>query len=233
MLLFSLYILLLDILWDRGGNSWFYLNWFTFFVSHFSIPGVLRNVWLDCSSLYTSLAIKLFYCMYFFHQSIYCGIFFFFDKLINHRKQQRITHPCTSPSETANVNTVSYLLRLLSDKTNSGRIAVYPSPAEACAGLCCPRAFSGCGVRASHCGAFSRCGALAPGHSGVGGCGTWAQQLQFPGSRAQAQSCQWALLDRGVWGLPRSGIEPMSPNWQADSLPLRHQGSPFSSFSAF
>ena len=31
------------------------------------------------------------------------------------------------------------------------------------------------------------CGARALGCSGFSGCGTWVQQLQFPGSRAQAQ----------------------------------------------
>ena len=65
----------------------------------------------------------------------------FFDKFISHRKQQRIT-PCAYPSETANVNIVSYLPRFLSDKTNiSGKIAVSSSPAEARTGLSCPQAF--------------------------------------------------------------------------------------------
>ena len=85
---------------------------------------------------------KLFIVCISFYQSIYCGIFWvFFDKFISHRKQQRIT-PCAYPSETANVNIVSYLPWFLSDKTNiSGKIAVSSSPAEARTGLSCPQAF--------------------------------------------------------------------------------------------
>ena len=33
-----------------------------------------------------------------------------------------------------------------------------------------------------------------------------------------------------VWDLSRLGIEPMSQHWQADYLPLSHQGSPGSVF---
>ena len=47
---------------------------------------------------------------------------------------------------------------------------------------------------------FPGSGARSLGHWGCSGCGLWAQSLW-----------QWALLDRGLWGLPRSGIEPMSP----------------------
>ena len=65
-----------------------------------------------------------------------------------------------------------------------------------CSGLCChTQAFSNwgeqgllssCGSWASHSGGFS-CKAWALGHGGFSSCGTWAQQLWFPGSRAQAQ----------------------------------------------
>ena len=261
-----------------------------FFVSHFSIPGILLNVWLDCSSLYSILAINSSIVCISFYQSIYCGIFWvFFDKFISHRKQQRIT-PCAYPSETANVNIVSYLPRFLSDKTNiSGKIAVSSSPAEARTGLSCPQAFLWLrcagfslrcfplvaelwlwGVRAAvavACGlssAVPRLGGSGSGAVGLqwlwhvgsavqfAGSGARAQSLwhvgsavrfpgsgafglqwlwhvgsaaRFPGSGARslgqwgcsvcgllAQSLwQWALLDRGLWGLPRSGIEPMSP----------------------
>ena len=44
------------------------------------------------------------------------------------------------------------------------------------------------------------------------------RRLSSCGSRAQ--------LLRGMWDLPRPGLEPVSPGWQADSQPLRHQGSP-------
>ena len=47
---------------------------------------------------------------------------------------------------------------------------------------CCARAFSSCGVRASHCGGFSCCGPQALGARasvvvalGLSSCGTWAQ----------------------------------------------------------
>ena len=42
-------------------------------------------------------------------------------------------------------------------------------------------------VRASHCSGFSCWGAQALEHSGFSSCNTWAQELQFLGSRAQAQ----------------------------------------------
>ena len=103
---------------------------------------------------------KLFYCMYFFLSVHLLWDFFFFDKFINHRKQQRIT-PCAYPSETANVNIVSYLPRFLSDKTNiSGKIAVSSSPAEARAGLCCPQAF----LWLQRAGFSLRCFSLAAEH---------------------------------------------------------------------
>ena len=43
-------------------------------------------------------------------------------------------------------------------------------------------------------------------------------RLSSCGSRAQ--------LLRGMWDLPRPGLEPRPLHWQADSQPLRHQGSP-------
>ena len=42
-------------------------------------------------------------------------------------------------------------------------------------------------ARASHCGGFFCCGAQALGLSGFGICSTWAQWLQLPVPRAQAQ----------------------------------------------
>ena len=51
-----------------------------------------------------------------------------------------------------------------------------------------------------------------PGCTGFSSCGAWAQ-----------------LLHR-MWNLPRPGMEPMSLNWQAYSLPPDHQGSPDSIF---
>ena len=44
------------------------------------------------------------------------------------------------------------------------------------------------------------------------------RRLSSCGSRAQ--------LLCGMWDLPRPGLEPVPLHWQADSQPLRHQGSP-------
>ena len=49
------------------------------------------------------------------------------------------------------------------------------------------------------------------------------RRLSNCGSRAQ--------LLRGTWDPPRPGLEPVFPHRQADSQPLRHQGSPKSFFS--
>ena len=48
------------------------------------------------------------------------------------------------------------------------------------------------------------------------------RRLSNCGSRAQ--------LLRGMWDLPRPGLEPVSPALAADSQPLRHQGSPYFHF---
>lgn len=45
---------------------------------------------------------------------------------------------------------------------------------------------SRCGVRAFHCDGLS-CGAQVLGHRGFRSCAVWAQQLQLPGCKAQAQ----------------------------------------------
>ena len=51
------------------------------------------------------------------------------------------------------------------------------------------------------------------------------QQLQLPGSRAQAQQL-WCMGLVAPWHVEssRSGVELLY--WQVDSLPLSHQGSP-------
>ena len=75
---------------------------------------------------------------------------------------------------------------------------------------------SSCGVWAFYCGGLS-CWARALGHLGFGSCssGAPAHRLNSCGTHT------WLLC--GMWDLPRSGIEPV--HWQADSLPLSHQGS--------
>ena len=69
-----------------------------------------------------------------------------------------------------------------------------------------------CGVRASHCGGFSCCGAGALGSQasvvvahGLSSCGLWALECRLSSCGA------WAYLLRGMWDLPGAGIEPMSP----------------------
>ena len=55
-------------------------------------------------------------------------------------------------------------------------------------------------------------GVLALGHAGFSSWGIEAQQLWFPGSRAQAQCCGTrASLLHSMWDLPRSGMELVSP----------------------
>ena len=69
-----------------------------------------------------------------------------------------------------------------------------------------------CSVRASHCGGFSCCG---------------AQALDARASVVVAHglSCSTAC---GI--LPDQGSNPCLLHWQADSQPLRHQGSPQHTF---
>ena len=68
-----------------------------------------------------------------------------------------------------------------------------------------------CGVRASHCGGFSCCGALALGAQAsvvvvhrLRICGLWALECRLSSCGAQAQFLP------GMWDLPRPGIEPVS-----------------------
>ena len=65
--------------------------------------------------------------------------------------------------------------------------------ARACSSCGEPGPPSSCGVWASHCSGFSRCGAQALGTWAYNSCGTQA----------------YLLLS--MWDLPRPGIEPMSP----------------------
>ena len=72
-------------------------------------------------------------------------------------------------------------------------------------GLCCCTGFSvvaasvsSCSVQASHCTGFSCCRAWAPGSLGFRSCGMWAQELQLPGSRAQAQKL-WCTGLVALW----------------------------------
>ena len=69
-----------------------------------------------------------------------------------------------------------------------------------------------CGARASHCGGFSCCGARALG--------------------AQASVVVAHGLSYSACGIfPDQGSNLCSLHWQADSCPLRHQGSPILPFT--
>ena len=67
---------------------------------------------------------------------------------------------------------------------------------------------------------------------GLSSCGAWALQRRLRSCGAWAlqrrlKSCSTqALLLHGIWGLSERGSNPCLLNWQADSIPLGHQGSP-------
>ena len=55
----------------------------------------------------------------------------------------------------------------------------------------------------------------------------WLLLLWSTGSHVAFRTCiLWASLPRGVWNLPRPGIEPMTVHWQADCYLLCHQEVP-------
>ena len=84
-----------------------------------------------------------------------------------------------------------------------------------------------CGARAYHCGGLPCCRAQAPGMR--------AQQLWPTGSAVVARGLQSAgpvvvahgsSCSAACGILPDQGSNPCPLHWQADSQPLRHQGSP-------
>ena len=82
-------------------------------------------------------------------------------------------------------------------------------------------------MRVSHCSGFSSCGAQALGHTGFSSCSSRVLEHKL-------NSCgTGAWLLRGMWDLPRPEIEPESPDWLKDSLPLIHQGSSASHLLVF
>ena len=76
----------------------------------------------------------------------------------------------------------------------------------------------GCAGSSLLLGFFSSCGQWAL----LSGCSAWAPERKL-------SSCSQAELLRSTRDLPPSVIEPGSLHWQADSSPLSHQGSTFSS----
>ena len=60
----------------------------------------------------------------------------------------------------------------------------------------------------------------APGHMGFPSCGTWALEHR-------PSSCgTWAMLLQGRWDLPRSGIEPVSPDLAGRFFSTKPPGKP-------
>ena len=98
---------------------------------------------------------------------------------------------------------------------------------------CCTWAFSSCrelgltlqsGSWAACCGGFSCCEAWALGHAGFRSCSPLAPKHRLL-VVAHRLHCPVA---HGVF--PGQGSNPRLLHWQADSLPLSHQGSPIVSF---
>ena len=79
------------------------------------------------------------------------------------------------------------------------------------------------------------CSAWVLGHASFSSCGTWAQQLQFPGSSAQAQQfmVNWLSCSATMWNLPRSGIEPGSPTLAGEFFTTEPPGKLCGSFLEF
>ena len=94
------------------------------------------------------------------------------------------------------------------------------------------RAFSTCGERRLFC-SFGAKASHGGGFSSAG-LGSWECGLSSLDSQALGHwlsSCgTGAWLPHGMWDPPRTGIKPVSPALQADSLPLTHQGSPSKCF---
>ena len=86
------------------------------------------------------------------------------------------------------------------------------------------RGHSRCGVRASPRGHVPRCGARAPGCGGFSSCGFWALEHRRRSCGKQAQ------LLCGMWIFPDQGSNPCVLHWQADAIPLDHQGNPLIAF---
>ena len=81
---------------------------------------------------------------------------------------------------------------------------------------------SSCGARASHCCGRSCCRARVSVFAAwrLSSCGARALEHRLNSYGSQT------FLVSGMWGLLASGVEPVSPALQVDSLPLSHQGSP-------
>ena len=84
-----------------------------------------------------------------------------------------------------------------------------------------------CGARASQCGGFSCCRAWAIGGRasvavarGLSSCGSWALECRLSSCGARA------YLLRGIWDLPKPGLEPVSPALAGGFLTTVAPGKP-------
>ena len=69
-----------------------------------------------------------------------------------------------------------------------------------------------CRAWASHCRDFSCCGARALGQACFGSCGHGLSSCSFWTREHRLSRCGvWPRLLCGMWDLPRSGTEPVSP----------------------
>ena len=84
---------------------------------------------------------------------------------------------------------------------------------------------SSCGTHVSCCGGFFYCRAWALGCTGFSSCGTY--KLSSCGAQHTRLSCSTACEI-----FPGQGLNLCLLHWQADSSPLRHQGSPIPSFTS-
>ena len=82
---------------------------------------------------------------------------------------------------------------------------------------------SSCSANASRCGGFCCCWVWALGCVGFSSYCSWAREHRFNSYGT------WAQLLLGMWYLLGSGMELCLLHWQADALPLNHQGSPYTS----
>ena len=92
---------------------------------------------------------------------------------------------------------------------------------------------SSCSAWTFHCCGFFCWRPWTSGCAGFSSCSMWAQWLQLPdpgtGNRLNSCGTQVYLL-HSMWYLPGPGLNLCPLHWQADSLPLSHQGSPSLSF---
>ena len=81
-----------------------------------------------------------------------------------------------------------------------------------------------CSVRVSHSSGFSCCGVWALGPLGFSSCGSWALEHRLDSCDTQTK------LFCGMWDLPGSGIEPVSPALAGGFFTTKPPGKPLAIF---